>query len=133
MHTVFWKLHNLKRHRRVVHKREKLLRCPQCIKSFSLLGELRKHLRVHSGEEPYSCKNSFSLSNAMKAIMRVHTDEKPFNCSMCEKSFEQASALRRHLEAPQLQTVFKVICRCMGIETNFKSSHWRETLQLLFL
>uniref|UniRef100_A0AAY4AAM5 C2H2-type domain-containing protein n=1 Tax=Denticeps clupeoides TaxID=299321 RepID=A0AAY4AAM5_9TELE len=47
--------------------------CPQCEKRFSLHHQLKKHLRFHSGE-------------------------RPFSCSYCGKKFAEKSYLRLHLQ-----------------------------------
>ena len=47
--------------------------CPQCPKSFTLKGNLKKH------------------------IQSVHTGEKTFECQICGKSFSQKVSLKRHM------------------------------------
>jgi uncharacterized Zn-finger protein len=36
--------------------RSKQFQCPQCHKKFQQKGNLRNHMRTHSGEQPFGCE-----------------------------------------------------------------------------
>ncbi|KAL2104398.1 hypothetical protein ACEWY4_001266 [Coilia grayii] len=73
--------------------------CSICKKAFSTLPYLRKHLRSHSGERPFTCSvcyKHFLCSSHLTIHLRTHTGERPYACHTCGKRFTQQSSLKTH-------------------------------------
>ncbi|PXF48466.1 hypothetical protein BWQ96_01635 [Gracilariopsis chorda] len=80
--------------------------CPfdNCARTSTEHSNLKAHMRMHTGERPYTCsapgcRRNFrwksSLTYHEKAI---HTSVKPYKCSPCRKQFVEKRKYKMHLE-----------------------------------
>lgn len=79
-------------------------RCTTCQQSFDLKYKYRaeEHLRIHTGERPFSCKQctqKFRTSSLLNKHNLTHSKSSvPTACSLCRATFSSNYCLRRHLK-----------------------------------
>ncbi|XP_077286902.1 uncharacterized protein LOC143911753 isoform X2 [Arctopsyche grandis] len=123
--------------------------CELCGKVFKYRSYMVHHLRLHSGDKPFSCSicdQKFTLRNSLAKHQKTHTSitdtftarlhikfhlslhsgVKGFKCSLCDKSFHRKNQLNNHLSVHTGERAYKCdICGYASSNSSNLRSHSR--------
>ncbi|XP_032388155.1 zinc finger protein 746 [Etheostoma spectabile] len=75
--------------------------CAVCAKTYATSQNLDVHMRIHTGQRPFSCAQcgkKFTQSAHLKSHLSVHSGERPHVCAVCARSFIVKYSLKLHVK-----------------------------------
>ncbi|XP_006825975.1 uncharacterized protein LOC102800652 [Saccoglossus kowalevskii] len=102
--------------------------CPICDVSCSNNGQLRGHIRVHTGERPFKCDNpccgrAFARNEELTRHKRIHTGLRPHRCTICNKRFGRKDHLTKHIKTHLKPAEKKTyVCEMFGCGQKYSRS-----------
>ena len=129
-HLVF-KGANVKLPKKVTDKVIKSSKCNQCDYASSHAGNLRQHLKIHSGEKSNKCNQcdyASSRADNLMTHLKTHSGEMSNKCNHCDYASSQATHLRTHLKthsgekSKQMQALWLCILQGNPFEDWFENA-----------